>query len=555
MIKFILKLLFNIFWFFAKHIFLFFLYIFLIIFMAVGIFSESEQEEIEYNTIIFNASNISEDKNKSILDEDNMSFLELINKLKAMAKDDTYTTMILDLDNTDISTNMIEEITPLIEEIKKEHNVYAYGTNIYNKDYSLALLADEIYMYPSYNSLFNLEGYSQSTMYYKNILDKYGVNVNVIHIGDYKSFGEEYNLTHMSKENRENTERMLDNRLNKFITKIAEKRNIKEETVKEDILSGRLVFTNPYIAKEKGYINNVIAEEEVYDINNAIDIYQYNYKKEINEKKIVVINAEGNIGSENIEEKNITYDNIEKKIEKLRKIDNVEGVVLRINSPGGSALESHKIYSLLENLDLPIYVSMGSVAASGGYYIAMAGEKVFADESTITGSIGVVSMVIKTDKLLNKFDINIDRIEKGKNAGLFDPNRPLNAEEVEVIRNGMNDLYIEFKDIVTKNRGIKSEELEKLASGRVWLGDEAKSNGLIDEIGGLDDTIKALASDYHIDSYSVEEIVLPVDYTEIFEKAKKYIKVQLTGNVLGDIEKQYRFLQENNAKMLYYLPK
>lgn len=555
MIKFILKLLFNIFWFFAKHIFLFFLYIFLIIFMAVGIFSESEQEEIAYNTIIFNASNISEDKNKSILDEDNMSFLELINKLKAMAKDDTYTTMILDLDNTDISTNMIEEITPLIEEIKKEHNVYAYGTNIYNKDYSLALLADEIYMYPSYNSLFNLEGYSQSTMYYKNILDKYGVNVNVIHIGDYKSFGEEYNLTHMSKENRENTERMLDNRLNKFITKIAEKRNIKEETVKDDILSGRLVFTNPYIAKEKGYINNVIAEEEVYDINNAIDIYQYNYKKEINEKKIVVINAEGNIGSENIEEKNITYDNIEKKIEKLRKIDNVEGVVLRINSPGGSALESHKIYSLLENLDLPIYVSMGSVAASGGYYIAMAGEKVFADESTITGSIGVVSMVIKTDKLLNKFDINIDRIEKGKNAGLFDPNRPLNAEEVEVIRNGMNDLYIEFKDIVTKNRGIKSEELEKLASGRVWLGDEAKSNGLIDEIGGLDDTIKALASDYHIDSYSVEEIVLPVDYTEIFEKAKKYIKVQLTGNVLGDIEKQYRFLQENNAKMLYYLPK
>lgn len=555
MMKFILKLLFNIFWFFAKHIFLFFLYIFLIIFMAVGIFSESEQEEIAYNTIIFNASNISEDKNKSILDEDNMSFLELINKLKAMAKDDTYTTMILDLDNTDISANMIEEITPLIEEIKKEHNVYAYGTNIYNKDYSLALLADEIYMYPSYNSLFNLEGYSQSTMYYKNILDKYGVNVNVIHIGDYKSFGEEYNLTHMSKENRENTERMLDNRLNKFITKIAEKRNIKEETVKDDILSGRLVFTNPYIAKEKGYINNVIAEEEVYDINNAIDIYQYNYKKEINEKKIVVINAEGNIGSENIEEKNITYDNIEKKIEKLRKIDNVEGVVLRINSPGGSALESHKIYSLLENLDLPIYVSMGSVAASGGYYIAMAGEKVFADESTITGSIGVVSMVIKTDKLLNKFDINIDRIEKGKNAGLFDPNRPLNAEEVEVIRNGMNDLYIEFKDIVTKNRGIKSEELEKLASGRVWLGDEAKSNGLIDEIGGLDDTIKALASDYHIDSYSVEEIVLPVDYTEIFEKAKKYIKVQLTGNVLGDIEKQYRFLQENNAKMLYYLPK
>ena len=184
----------------------------------------------------------------------------------------------------------------------------------------------------------------------------------------------------------------------------------------------------------------------------------------------------------------------------------------------------------------------------------MAGDKVFADSSTITGSIGVVSVIPKFEKTANNLGINSSGITKGKYTDIYDPFVNLSDESAEKLRGSMLDTYKEFKSRVEKNRGISSDKLENYAQGRVWLGDEAKQIGLVDEIGSLDDTINALAKDLNITNYSVQEIFISEDYNKFLQRISNLISNNITIMDIPRIQSELEFLKQNSVKPLYYLP-
>ena len=201
--------------------------------------------------------------------------------------------------------------------------------------------------------------------------------------------------------------------------------------------------------------------------------------------------------------KNITPNSMEKKIEKAVNDKNVKAIVIRVNSPGGSALASDIIYNNIKEIEKPVYVSMGNMAASGGYYISLAGKKIFANQNTITGSIGVVTLFPNIDKLGKKIGVNFEVIKNGENSDILNLTKRTTEKEIEIIRKNMNNIYEEFKGYVSLNRGLDDEDVEEIAQGKVWTGVMAMKNGLIDEIGGLEDAIKAIAEDYDIKNYEV----------------------------------------------------
>lgn len=280
---------------------------------------------------------------------------------------------------------------------------------------------------------------------------------------------------------------------------------------------------------------------------------------------IAVIYAEGPIvyyeGSEGTVF--ISPDNMSDKLKELAKIKNLKGVVLRVNSPGGSALASEMIYQMFSKLEVPVYVSMSEVAASGGYYISMAGEKVFANKNTITGSIGVVSIIPKFYNAQNKYGVTSNSITKGKYADNYDPFIPLSNEARAKITESMGETYKEFKSRVSANRKMPDATLENYAQGKIWLGDEAKGINLVDGIATLDETVKILAQDLKLgENYTVKNIYYKKDFKEtlrllssyIFEKfsLSSQIEAKLPGS--SKIMDDYKLIEKNGNKPMYYMP-
>ena len=232
---------------------------------------------------------------------------------------------------------------------------------------------------------------------------------------------------------------------------------------------------------------------------------------------------------------------------------------MRVNSGGGSALASEIIYQQFSKVNVPIYVSMGDTAASGGYYISMVGSKVFADKATITGSIGVVSMIPKLYNAQNKFGVTSNSISKGKYADINDSFTPLSEESKAKISASMNETYNEFKSRVIKNRKINDDKLEEYAQGRIWLGDEAKNIRLVDDIASLDEVIKRMANDLNLgDSYGVSDIFVEEELKALsaFVLEKFNIKSQIK-ETIPESEKvfeDYELATKNVNKPLYYLP-
>ena len=241
----------------------------------------------------------------------------------------------------------------------------------------------------------------------------------------------------------------------------------------------------------------------------------------------------------------------------------MKGIVLRVNSPGGSALASEIIYQTLLKAGVPIYVSMSETAASGGYYISMAGNKVFADNATITGSIGVVSMIPKFYNAQNKYGVTANSISKGKYSDMYNPFTPLTEETKTKISESMLSTYKEFKSRVSANRKIDDTILENYAQGKIWLGDEAKNIKLVDEIGGLEETINAMARDLKLkEDYRVENIYTEISFQKTLKMLSSFVleKVSLTSQIQARLPKsaklfdEYKLIEDNQNKPMYYLP-
>lgn len=561
--------------FFLKLFLFFALLALLIIIVSVAVVSKQKESiNNNYSYIMLSPTNLTDDKLQTNLlknSKQNISFRDLTMGIETATRDQKVKGIIIDLDRVLLTSSNIEELTPKLEAFKKANKkIYAYGSSIDNQNYSLALHADEIIMVPSSSASISITGYHYSDLYMKKLFDTLGINFEVIHIGDYKSYGENYNKETMSDGLKSELTRILDTRLNTFTKSISQNRKLDLQTINTKLLNGDLALQTPFSARDNGlidkleyfgqFLSRIGAKEE-----DVIDIYSYlsikTPLKEHAKDKIAIIYAEGPItyletsGGDIV----ITPENISQKLSELNKISNLKGVVLRVNSPGGSALGAEMIYKALSDIQVPIYVSMGSTAASGGYYISMAGDKIFADKSTITGSIGVVSILPKVNKGAEKYGVNSSSINKGKYSNIYDPFTPLDDDSRNKIIQSMTETYKEFKSRVITNRKIPDAKLETLAQGRIWLGEEAKSNGLVDEIGSLDDTIKALAKTLNLTSYEVVDIYSNESFNDLISRFLGRFGASISTSTSAPAEiikvmDKYKFVEQNNGKPLYYLP-
>ena len=572
-----------------KEIYSFFLKLSLFIFVifiigisAIVIFNPKDKDgrmKKSYEYILFNVSDVTEDKiiGSNFLSEEKLSYMDILNSLDDIKNNRQVKGVIIALDNINLSSSKIEELSKKFEELKANNKkIYAFGAYVTNSNYKLASIANEVVMVPSTSANLDLTGYHYSDVYYKGLLDKLGVNMEVVRIGNYKSYGENYTGNEMTPELRSELTRILENRYNKFLTDVSKNRKIDKNVLNNDIVNGNNVNLTPFAARDKNLVDKL---EHFSDFtkrlnireDNVADIYDYyetrvKYEKNGNQKNgtIAVIYAEGSIlyDSNEVTEGVITPDNILQKVQKAMQTKNLRGIVLRVNSGGGSALASEIIYQELTKLNIPIYVSMSDTAASGGYYISMAGNKVFANNATITGSIGVVSMVPKLYNAQDKFGVHSNSISKGKYSDIYDSFSPLSEESRAKITQSMGETYKEFKSRVSKNRKIDENILEGYSQGKIWLGDEAKNINLVDGIASLDEVIKIMAKELNLrNNYAVENIYLEEDFSE---KLKSFTKVitekfnlsaQLQKNI-PEVEKvfnEYDFAVQNQNKPLYYL--
>ena len=572
-----------------KEIYSFFLKLSLFIFVifiigisTIAIFSSKDKNEKikkSYEYILFNVSDVTEDKivGSNFLSDEKLSYMDILNSLDDIKNNNQVKGVVIALDTINLSSAKIEELIKKFEELKANNKkIYAFGAYITNANYKLASIANEVVMVPSTSASLDLTGYHYSDLYYKGLFDKLGVNMEVVRIGNYKSYGENYTGNEMTPELRSELTRILENRYDKFVTEISKNRKIDKNVLNNDIVNGNNINLTPFAARDKNFVDKL---EHFSDFtkrlnireDNVADIYDY-YEKRVEDGKIgnprngtiAVIYAEGSIlyDPTDVTEGVITPDNILQKIEKAMKTKNLKGIVLRVNSGGGSALASEIIYQELTKLNIPIYVSMSDTTASGGYYISMAGNKVFANNATITGSIGVVSMLPKFNNAQNKYGVHSNSVSKGKYSEIYDSFEPLSEESRAKISQSMQETYKEFKSRVSKNRKIDENTLEGYAQGKIWLGDEAKNINLIDGIASLDEVIKIMAKDLNLrNNYAVESIYLEEDFSHKLKSLTRMVtekfslSTQLKKNIpeAKKVFNEYDFAVQNQNKPLYYL--
>ena len=524
------------------------------IFFILGKFKNKDKVSLKgVKTVVFNLNELVEDYMISTISINKaLSHEALLKALENLVNDKKIEKIIIDVDEVDLSRVHIEELKEIFEKLSVDKEIIAIGTTFDEYSYQVALLANKIYMLNTKQSCLYFRGYEYKEPYFKNILANLGVTVNTLHIGDYKVAGESFSNDKMSEEKKESLINIKETLFQNFINLVKEKRKVD---ITNEIFSGDLIFANSEKAIQLDLIDGLSTYEEIgIDYNeDTVDFGEYisAYKRKKNKSKnkskntIAIINLEGEIDTRESKESIINYDNVIEKLDELEDIKNLKGLVLRINSPGGSALESEKIYQKLKKLEIPIYISMGDLCASGGYYIATVGKKLFANPVTLTGSIGVVVLYPEFTETINKLKVNMEGFSKGKGFDIFDVSSKLSEESKEKIIYSMNEVYSEFKEHVMEARNISGEDLEKIAGGRVWLGSQAKENGLVDELGSLNDCIDSLAKDLKLKDFKLTYIRGKKSIMEIVSAMKpQFIK--------SDIIEKIEMLKSYSNKILYY---
>ena len=399
--------------------------------------------------------------------------------------------------------------------------VYAYGDIYLQKDYYLASVADSIYINPV--GSMDFKGLSAEVLYLKELQEKTGVKMEVIRLGKYKSAVEPFLDDEMSDENREQISELITGVWESMLREISESRGISTEDL--NTIADTLGARTPEYALASGLIDGILFQDE-YDkrINEQIGVTgdkNYNsislsdYIQVANSKRlykgkdrVAVIFAEGEIlygeGSPDF----IGQGTMSKALKKAREDDRVKAVVLRVNSPGGNALTSDIIWRevALTREQKPVVVSMGDVAASGGYYIAAGADKIFAEPTTITGSIGVFGTIPNISSLADNIGINAEQVGTNRNSVDYSFFEPMSDNFREYLKEGIAATYQTFLERVAAGRSMEVEEVEEIAQGRVWTGVAAKENGLVDEIGGLEDAIAEAAALAGIEDFSIRKL-------------------------------------------------
>lgn len=489
---------------------------------------------------------------------------DIIDAIHYGADDARITSMVLHLDQLiAIDLSKMQEIAPALEAFRASgKKIYAMGDHYSQSQYWLAAQADEIYLNPM--GSVNLQGYGVYHLYYKDALDKLGVNVHAFTVGDFKSAPEPLTRNNMSKAAHQANATWLHELWLQYTYTAGARRNLPATTFDDtinhlDLLLAQQTGDAARVALDQGFVDGLhtrtIAEQYLTQVigphdddghYQAIDFQRYVRIKRLEKLKhlptdqqVAIIVAKGIILDGERTAGNIGSDNLLPLIRQARQEDNIHALVLRIDSPGGSAFASELIRNELlqfQQTGKPLVVSMGSVAASGGYWIAASANQIWATPATLTGSIGIFGLFPTFEETLAKIGVHSDGLGTTALASFMRPDRPLSPLGARIIEETLNHGYQQFIDIVATGRNMEITAVEAVASGRVWSGADAKRLGLVDELGSLDDAVASAAKLAGLEHYRRRLIEPPLSPREaLLRQLTSHVNTWLTNTPIRSL--------------------
>lgn len=560
----------------------FFILVFVLMMIGLAVNSDDKKIKIKGDSILklnINGAltDMSEntDFNFGNLDKDNrvQSIHNVIDAIHMAGKDNRIEALYLPLNlNSELSYAQLDLLRDAIKQFKTSKKpVLAYGEMSSQKSYYLASVADKIFINP--NGGLDIRGFGAQLTFFKNALDKLEIQPQIFYAGKFKSATEPFRGNKMSEENKIQTRELLEDISTDVINNIAKDRKVSVADIQTTI--NNMETNTPMDAFNAKLIDGLKYEDEVEDEfkivlkksksaeleYTPISAYIGETEKLHTEGKIAVYIAEGDIIDGKSNEESIGSETVVKDLKKIKEDDEIKGVVLRVNSPGGSALASAVMLREIELLrkKKPVVISMGNLAASGGYYISTSSERVFAEPHTITGSIGVFGIIPNAKNMLeNKLGVTFDEVELNDHA-VLGLNKALDEKESTKIQTEIDRIYHTFKSVVSRGRKLPMDSVESIAQGRVWSGERAKALHLVDEIGTLKDAINYMAklvkvdqSDYRI--YNKRKSDLELLFEDMSTQSlASILKEKLVTNLLGDhallFNELIRFTKIRGAQM------
>jgi protease-4 len=492
---------------------------------------------------------------------------QIISSIEKAKDDDRIEGIYLNLSGVGTGFASVEAMRNSLMDFKESGKwIIAYSEYYSQAAYYLASVADEIYLNPE--GIIEFTGLNYEPMFMKDLFDKIGVEMQVVRGKDnnFKSAVEPFMYNEMSESNRMQSALFINSIWDHIVNEIAAARGITIENV--NAFANELGGMYPDEVLESHFIDGLIYQDELntilteklevdeLDTKQLVSLEKYaktkgkkstlaDYKK----KKVTVIYAVGDITSGEGNDETIGSDRIAKAIREARQDSSVKAVVLRVNSPGGSALASDVIWRETELLaeEKPLVVSMGDYAASGGYYISVAADRIFAEPNTITGSIGVFGVIPNAQDLLNdKIGVHFDGVKTNTHSDIFNFSKPLSESEYAIIQKRIDQTYDSFKDRVASGRNLRVSYVDSIGQGRVWTGEDALEIGLVDEIGGMDDAIAYAASLAEVDDYRIQELPYQKSsFEQMMEDFGVETSQKLLESKLEDFEllRQYNYIQ------------
>lgn len=496
----------------------------------------------------------------SMESKNKMGLTDILNNIEKAKTDDRIKGIYMNVEMPNASLASLEEIREKLLEFKSETDkfIIAYSEIYSQKAYYITSVADEVYLHPE--GILEFVGLAYQGMFYKGALEKLDVEPQIIRHGKFKAAVEPYMLDKMSDENRQQITKFLKSIWSNMLADISESRNISTDELFQivqqfkvrkasDAVTLGLIDANLYKDQVLDSLRqklNIEADEEIEVTGLAAykNVKLEGNKKKYSKDKIAIIYAYGEISGGEGDDENIGSERISRAIRDARTDEKVKAIVLRVNSPGGSALASETILRemILAKAEKPIVVSMGDVAASGGYYIACHADTIVANPTTITGSIGVFGLLMNTQKLMkNKLGITIDTVRTNKYADMGSMFRSLTIKERNIIQKSVEDIYDTFITHVSEGRSMSKEAVDAIGQGRVWTGTDARDLGLVDVLGGFEDAIDLAANMANLENYRISYLPKKIDpMEELIKDLTGGAKVSILENELGESYQLYK---------------
>lgn len=493
---------------------------------------------------------------------------DIIDAIEFAKTDDNIKGIYLDLSNIQAGRATAASLRQALIDFKSDGKfVTAYSKYYTQSTYYIATAADKIYVNPIGG--LDFRGFGIGIPFFKDMLDRLGIKMQIYFAGDFKSATEPFRLDKMSENNRLQLHEYIGSMYQLYLQDVSDSRKISVEELKtmaneylirnsEDALKYKMVDAIGYEDEAHGDLRERLGLEEKDKIPTiGIVDYQKGHQEKTNFKikdKIAVVYAEGGIVDGEGEPGSIGGDNYVEILRKIRKDDKIKAVVLRINSGGGSAMASDLMWRELELIKAagkPVIASMGDVAASGGYYIACNADTIFAEPNTITGSIGVFSMIPSLEKMLDeKIGITFDTVKTGEFGIGINPFMDISEREAKILQESTEEFYEIFLKRVADGRGITRDEAHEVAKGRIWPGLKAKDLRLVDKMGNLDDAIAAAANKAGLEQYRISEYPITKEPIEqlieevMGKKESRFGGQAVVQEQLGELFPYYKFLKE-----------